>query len=307
MTRLIVRYLLALILVLSYASLLCLGQSAKQPRILDSFQKKSDSLNYAIFNGQRAPTKDLLSDLEGQMVWDEARPEPSNPMGQRLRFVPIDEPGKDSGKGPTRYRVFADGAPENKVYAMGTWLVSQGFVPDYSLVSAHAGVPGARNVYVNARGLVMYHKPKPEEARSSKLADELEVTPVAASGEPVRYMLDSLDNELQIVGTLVPHPVVAEDEGCRIEVRVAQPDETAVLIFLDGFPLKAKIPVVLQSANETVTEVVIPDSESRAVIAGFPHVPGKTQGTFKVTAEGANCLPSVELPWVATGSTPKNP
>ena len=97
MTRLIVRYLLALILVLSYASLLCLGQSAKQPRILDTFQKKSDSLNYAIFNGQRAPTKDLLSDLEGQMVWDEARPEPSNPMGQRLRFVPIDEPGKDSG------------------------------------------------------------------------------------------------------------------------------------------------------------------------------------------------------------------
>ena len=180
--------------------------------------------------------------------------------------------------------------------------MSKDLVHDAALISANAGVSGSRDVFVNARGLLMYHKPKPEEARSSRIADEVEVTPVAAKGEPIRYMLDSLDAELQIVGTLVPYPVEAEDEGCRLEVRVAQPDAAAVLMRLqEGFKSKAKVPVVLQSANGAVTQVLIADDDGRAVLAGFPHVPNKTQGVLKVTAEGASCLPSVELPWGVGG------
>jgi len=304
MARSIVRYLPIFIFVVSYASLLCPGQSAKQPRIADYFQKKSDVIPYAVFGAQASPSKDMLELLESQMAWDRATPEPTNPLGMHLRFVKIDDAAKGAAE---RYRVFADGGPENKVFSFGTWLISKDIVHDSAFISANAGVSGSRDVYVNARGLLMYHKPKPEEARSSKLADELEVTPVAASGEPIRYMLDSLDEELQIVGTLVPHPVMAEDEGCRVEVRMAQPDATAVLIFVEGFKPKSKVPVVLQSANEAVTQVLITDDGGRAVFAGFPHVPGKTQGVLKVTAEGANCLPSVELPWGVAESTTTKP
>jgi hypothetical protein len=299
MNWLIVRFLPLAILVLSYTSEVCFGQSAKQPRIMDYFQKKQDVISYAVFGAGAPPSKELLDLLQSQVAWDRATPEPTNPLGMRLRFVKIDDDAK--GTAPARYRVFADGAPENKVFSFGAWPISKEIVHDSALISANAGVSGSNDVYVNARGLVMNHKPKPEEVRSSRLADELEVAPSAAKGEPIRYMLDSLDEELQIVGTLVPHPVEAEDEGCRIEVRIAQPDAEAVLIFVDGIPAKSRIPVVLQSANGAVTQVVIADADGRAVLAGFPHVPNKTQGILKVTAEGTSCLPSVELPWGTTG------
>ena len=301
MTRPIARYVFECILVFSYASLSCIGQSSKQPRVMDYFQKKSDVIPFAVFGAGAPPTQGMMDLLQSQVAWDRATPEPTNPLGMHLRFVRIEDAA--AGAAP-RYRVFADGAPENKVFSFGTWLVSKDIVHDAAFISANAGVSGSRDVYVNARGLLMYHKPKPEEARSSRLADELEVTPVAASGEPIRYMLDSLDEELQIVGTLVLHPVAAEDEGCRLEVRIAQPDAEAVLIFVEGFRAKAKIPVVLQSANGAVTQVLIADEDGRAVLAGFPHVPGKTHGVLKVTAEGASCLPSVELPWGTTVEAP---
>jgi hypothetical protein len=298
MTRSIIRYLLVFIIFISYASFVCFGQSSKQTRILDSLKKKSDVIDYAVFGAQAPPSKELLDLLQSEVAWDRATPEPTNPLGMKLRFVKIDD--APNATAVPRYRIYADGAPENKIFSFGTWLVSKDIVHDSNFIHANAGVSGSRDVYVNARGLVMYHKPKPEEARSSRLADELEVTPVAANGEPIRYMLDSLDEELQIVGTLVLHPVEAEDEGCRLEVRIAQPDATAVLIYVEGFRAKARIPVVLQSANGAVTQVLIVDEDGRAVLAGFPHVPNKTQGILKVTAEGGNCLPSVELPWGTT-------
>lgn len=298
MTRSFVSFLLLSAFALSYASLAGFGQSEKQPRIQDYFQKKQDVIEYAVFGAQEPPSKELLNLLQSQVVWDRAAPEPTNPLGMKLRFVLIDD--APSATATPRYRVFADGAPENKVFAFGTWLVSQDIVHDSAYISANAGVSGSRDVYVNERGLVMNHKPKPEEARSSKLADEVEVAPVAAIGEPIRYMLDSLDEELQIVGTLVPHPVVAEDEGCRLEVKIAQPDAAAVLIFVEGIKPKSRIPVVLQSANGAVTSVLIADADGRAVLAGFPRVPQRTQGILKVTAEGSSCLPSVELPWGTT-------
>jgi hypothetical protein len=306
MPQSIFRYILLFIFTLSSAPILCLGQTARQPRIQDYFQKKQDVITYAVFGAGAPPSQGMLDLLQSQVAWDRATPEPTNPLGMHLRFVKIDDAA--SAASAPRYRVFADGAPENKVFSFGTWLISKDIVHDSAFISANAGVSGSRDVYVNARGLLMYHKPKPEETRSSRLADELEVAPVAATGEPIRYMLDSLDSELQIVGTLVPHPVEAEDEGCRLEVRIAQPDAAAVLIFVEGFKVKSKIPVVLQSANGAVTQVLIADDDGRAVLAGFPHVPNKTQGVLKVTAEGASCLPSVELPWgEATGTTTTKP
>ncbi len=307
MTRSIIPHLLVFIIVLSYASPICFGQSAKQTRILDAFQKKSsDVIDYAVFGAQAPPSKEMLDLLQSEVAWDRATPDGTNPLGLKLRFVMIDDAANAAAT--PRYRIFADGAPENKVFSFGTWLVSKDIVHDSNFIHANAGVAGSRDVYVNARGLLMYHKPKPEEAQSSRMADEVEVRPVAANGEPIRYMLDSLDAELQIVGTLVPHPVEAEDEGCRLEVRIARPGAEAVLIFVEGFPAKARIPVVLQSVDAVVTQVLIADSDGRAVLAGFPHVPEKTQGMLKVTAEGASCLPSVQLPWGGAGApAPKTP
>jgi hypothetical protein len=170
-------------------------------------------------------------------------------------------------------------------------------------------VPDPQDIYVNGQGLLMIHKPKPEQEMSfSAAGDEFEATPVAGNAEPVRYLLFSLDGKLQIFGTLVPHPLVSEDNSCTLEVRIAESDATAVLIITDRLPAKAKVSVVLESGGKTTSAVLATDSNGHAVMAGFPYVPGLAQGTLKASAEGPHCLPSVVLPWgPVSASTEKAP
>jgi hypothetical protein len=193
--------------------------------------------------------------------------------------------------------VYAEGAPENKVYAFGSW----------SLTNAPTTDP--HDLYVNGQGLLMLHKPKPEQALSFKVGDdEYDVTAVTDSAVPTRYLLTSRDRQLMIYGTLVPNPVMAEEQGCRMEARIAQPNASAVLIIVDRFPAKAKIPLVLESEGSSFTAVLNTNAEGHAAMAVFPFVSGISQGMLKASAEGSGCLPYVVLPWGALPqAAPVNP
>ena len=233
--------------------------------------------------------------LERQARWDDAGSgdlnltgSRFNPSGLRLIFEKIDEQATQGGRLATRYRMFAEGAPENKVFAFKTWTLDNTLSTDI------------RDIYVNGQGLLMIHDPTPEQELSLKAGnDELDVMPVTANAEPVRYLLSGRDRQLMIYGTLVPHPVVSVDKGCRLEVRIAQPNATAVLIIADRFPAKAKIPLVLESDGSSISEMLNTNADGHAVMAVFPYVPGKAQGMLKAIAEGPKCLPSVLLPWGA--------
>jgi hypothetical protein len=277
---------------------ICLGQSSKKSHLQNLHFKTPDEINYIRFRDQPVPSNSLLVLLQHQANWDEAETGEMNPLGLRLRFQKIDEQVTEGGRKATRYRVFADGAPEDKVFSFGTWpIAAKEFLSDL------------RDIYVNGQGLLMVHRPKPEQEMSFKAGeDELEVTPATDSAEPMRYLLARRDGQSQIFGTVVPHPVVEVDRGCSIEVRIAQPNVAAVLILIDRFPAKAKIPLVLESEGESVSKELNTDANGHAVIAGFPYVPGKTQGMLKASAEGPNCLPTAVLPWgAATSTAPKTP
>ena len=248
----------------------------------------SDALHFFHFDGQPSPTSDLRLLLERQVSWDDAGPGFFNPSGLRLSFEKIDEQTTPGGRVAARYRVFAPGAPENKVYAIDSWPVDKNVSAD------------PRDIYVNGQGLLMIHRPKPEQESSFNAADdEFEIAPVTESAEPIRYLLTSKDGQLLVFGTLVPHPLAADDQGCGLEVRIAQRESGTLLIVAGGFPAKAKIPLVLQSEGEIASEMLLTDSNGHAVMAGSPSLPDKAQGTFKATAEGPHCLPSVVLPWSA--------
>jgi len=255
--------------------------------------KQSDVLNHFSFKAQSPPSRDLLTLLERQARWDDAGAgnlnltgSHFNPAGLHLRFVKIDEQVTPGGHGTTRYRVYAEGAPENRVYAFGSWPIANTLAYD------------PRDYYVNGQGLLMLHKPKPEQALSFQAgADEYDVTAVTDSAVPTRYLLTSRDRQLIIYGTLIPNPVVAEEQGCRLEVRIAQPDATAVLVIVDRFTAKAKIPLVLESEGSSFTAVMNTKTEGHAVMAVFPYVAGIAQGTLKASAEGQDCVPYVVLPW----------
>jgi hypothetical protein len=71
----------------------------------------------------------------------------------------------------------------------------------------------------------------------------------------------------------------------------------AVLVVADRFPAKDKIPLVLESDGESVSQMLTTNAYGHGVMAVFPYVPGKAKGILKVTAEGPACLPYVVLPW----------
>jgi hypothetical protein len=261
---------------LFYASLSA-GEQSKSP----------EGVAYGSFPGGPAPSKEQLTSLLQQIRWDTRRSGDQNPEGLRLRFEKIAGQGSATAE-PPRYRVFAEGAAENKVYNLGVWPVGKPLL--YR----------RENVYLNAQGLVMEHRPTPEEEASFKApGDELVLTPEAGSAEPVRYILSSLDDQLSIAGTLVPHPVVSQDQQCTLEARIAEPDAAAILIVADGFPADARLSLVLESEGNNAHLDLKTDESGHAEVADFPTVPGKAQGSVLITAEGSDCLPSVRLPWGA--------
>jgi len=300
MMRLISRKLcFALFLSLDFA-LSLQGQSTKQdtkkPNLHGIFSDGSFQVRYVRFAGQTAPSKEFRVLLDHQARWDDAGV--SDPNGSHLRFVMIQNQPAQGEHGPVRYRVFAEGAPENKVYSLQTWLVSD-------VVTT----PDPRDLYVNAQGLVMIRRPKPEEEASFAAGEnELEVESGPSVAEPIRFLLSTLDGDLLIYGTLIAHPLLSIDQGCRLEARIAQPNEATVLIVANGFPPKSKIPLVLRSGDSLANDTMETNSDGHAVWAASPIVPGMTQGTMKASAEGPNCMPSVVLPWrAAPNVAPKTP
>jgi hypothetical protein len=291
MKRLISRITcLAIFLSLDFA-LSLQGQSAKKdtkkPNLQGLFSSGSFEVRYVRFAGQTAPSKEFRVLLDHQAKWDDAGV--SDPNGSHLRFVMIQNQSAQGEHGPTRYRVFAEGAPQNKVYSLQTWLVND-----------EATTADPRDLYVNAQGLVMIRRPRhDEEASFAAGEDELEVESGPSVAEPIRFLLSTLDGDLLIYGALVAHPLLSNDQGCRLEARVAQPNEATVLIVANGFPAKSKITLVLRSGDSLASDTQETNSDGHAVWAVSPIVPGMTQGTLKASAEGPNCMPSVVLPWRA--------
>jgi hypothetical protein len=273
------------------------GQNSKTAEVIRYFSNESNLTRCVSFGGQPSPSKELRILLNRQAKWDAAGLKNPDQSGLRLRLVKIVDEEASAGTVPAQYRVFAEGAPEDKVFVLNKWPVTDALSID------------PRDMYVNVQGLVMTHKPTLEQESDLKApGDELEVQSSTEYGMPIRFALTGRDGEMSIYGTLVGNPAVGSDKGCKLEVRTAQPGATSVLITLDGFPGKAKVPLVLQSAGAQMSEVLDTGSDGHAVIAVVTTVPGVTEGTLKATAEGPKCLPSVVMPWsVPAKSASKTP
>jgi hypothetical protein len=248
-------------------------------------EKDIAGLTYALFPDGSTPSKELILALVQQLHWDNGGAGNLDRMSVHLRFEKVDEKHAPDG-GQPRYRVFAEGASEDKVYGLATWEVGQPV--NYS----------GQDVYVNSQGLVMTRRPNPEEEAVSQLPGaELYVIPKTVSGEPTRYGVFSRDREVTAYGTLVPHPVVTQDRDCRLEARIGAPGAAAVLVVADGFTPQMRLSVILESLGEISNIEVTTDHNGHAAVAGFPFIQGQTQGTLKASAQGKDCLPSVQVPW----------
>ncbi len=263
----------------------------KEPKLKE---KDVSGLSYLVFRNGSTPSNELIATLVQQLHWDNGGAGNLDRMAVHLRFEKVDETHSAQGD-QIRYRVFAEGAPENKVYALSTWEVGK-------LINN-----SDQDVYVNAQGLVMTRRPNPEEEGVSQLPGaELYVTPKTTPGEPTRYAVASRDRDVTAFGTIVPYPVVNVDRLCRLEARIGAPGAAAVLVVADGFTPKMRLSVILESQGDVANVEVTTDQNGHAMVAGFPFIQGKTQGVLKASAQGQNCLPSVQIPWDSTPAAPAN-
>jgi hypothetical protein len=224
--------------------------------------------------------------LHRQMGWDDNLPGKMNPAGLSFQFFKTDET-TSTGKRLASYRAYVPGAPENKKYTLSMWRIGS----DPHILS--------NEIYVNAKGLLMVHKPRPEEEESDFAGgNELQLFVSAARGDAVRYSLASADRQLLIFGTLVPFPLRdADDRGCLLEVRLVQPDARVVLISADGLPPSTEVPFQMVTSDVPDTEKFNTNAQGHAVTAGVVFVEGKDRGSLRVTLDTKDCSTAVEIPW----------
>ena len=234
---------------------------------------------------QTAPD-DPVTLLRRQIGLDNAAPNAANPQGLRIQFQKVDKTHPADAQA-VRYRLLVPGVPQNQTYTLAVWRIGTQVV--YT--------PG--EVFANAKGLLMWHQPKPKQQDKDSLggADEIEVDLKAARGEPVRYMLASADGKLFIPGTVVPYPLESRQSNCRLEARLGMPDAQGLLVYIDGLAPGTAVPLESESQGEKHAPAVTADAKGHAVALVDPTVAGTNAGVVKISVNTKGCSVSVEVPW----------
>lgn len=224
--------------------------------------------------------------LQQQIGLDNAAANERNPKGLRIQFQKITDFEQADGH-TVRYRLLVSGAPEQQSYVLEVWRIGTEIqrTPE--------------QVYTNAKGLVMWHVPRPDQEDKESLdrKDEIEVELKAARGEPVRYILISPDGKLLVPGTVVPFPAESRNGNCRMEARLGFPEGEGILVYLDGLAPGAAVPLETLSGTETHAPHVVADEHGHAAVIVSPTVPGTNAGVVKISMTIKACSVGVEMPW----------
>jgi hypothetical protein len=231
--------------------------------------------------------------LQQQIGVDNAAPSERNPKGLRIQFEKLGEI-RDGNDHTVRYRLLIPGAPEKLGYVLGVWRIG---VPVKST---------PQQVFINAKGLVMWHPPVGDQENASVLDrdNEIEVDLKAARGEPVRYVLATPDGKLFFPGTVVPYPVESKDGKCRMEARLGLPQGEAVVVYVDGLAPNALVPLQTLSEGEKHAPMLAADAKGHAAAIVEPEVANRNAGVVTISLTAPGCSLSVEMPWGAGSYQP---
>ena len=227
-----------------------------------------------------------VSVLSQQIGLDTDAPNERNPQGLRIQFQKIEDVKLADGHSG-RFRLLAPGVPEKQGYTLAVWRIG-------TEVKYTQG-----QVYANAKGLLMWHLPTPDQEQKDALesADEIEVDLKAARGEPIRYMLESPDGKLFVPGTIVPYPIVSEDGKCRLEARLGFPEAEGLVVYVNGLQPGAFVPLQTATEGETHSPTMTVDAKGNAVAIVAPYVAGKNMGVVKISVAVPACTVGVDVPW----------
>ena len=235
---------------------------------------------------QAESQSEMLKRVQQQVGMDDHMPDTANPRGLQIQFKKMDELNLSQGHF-IRYRAYVPAAQEGQRYSLAVSKIGAEVHVAYDMV------------YVNAKGLLMVHKPRPEQENLDTVedADELDLAVQAARGEPVRFILATNDGKFLIPGTVVPYPIESHDSNCHLEARLGAPDGEAILYYIYGLDPKSKVPFQLSSTGYEGNGTFTANSDGHAVSIDFPEMDGSQPGTSKVTVAVKGCSTSVEISW----------
>ena len=126
------------------------------------------------------------------------------------------------------------------------------------------------------------------------------IMPDPAPGEPYRFALVSKDRKYKAFVTVLPNPIQATDNGCKVSVVRLMPHFELAFVQFTGFPPQAEINVHANSAGE------IHDFKLTANVEGYldtgilPFKLGKSKGTMELQIKTSECSPKVSFNWGST-------
>jgi hypothetical protein len=281
--------LLAIVTVFLFTALAleCAGQAGAQSpaQSPDKGAGQSSTQGPGSASTQASPSS-VSEMLQRQVGMDDDLPGAKNPSGLHFRFSRINDVVLQSGHF-TRYRAYVAGAREDLVYSLALLTIGA----DAQIV--------ANQVYVNAKGLLMTHKPRPDQENSDSVdsADEYDLSVQVAKGEPVRFLLVASDQSLIVPGTIVPYPIESMDRKCRLELRLGMQDGEAVLIYADGLPPKSEVPFEETSGGTMRPGKLTTNAKGHGAAVDLPFVEGQEAGILLIKLATKGCSVSAEIPW----------
>lgn len=184
------------------------------------------------------------------------------------------------------YRLKVSGAPHNQIYKLMVWPVTTavpGVMMD-GLVIAQDGTVGCPADSTNTC------------AQRFKGA-ELKLTYAASKGEIYRQALVSQDQKARAFFSVMPDPIIANDQACSLEAIRLSPNFELVAVRGKGFEPGADVIFKTQSFQDVHTAAVLPDKNGQFHAQLTPFVKGRTSGTIEVSATSKGCAPHLSFDW----------
>jgi hypothetical protein len=176
--------------------------------------------------------------------------------------------------------------------------VMSGLVLDGS-GTAVCGAPKAAAAAPAAPGAPSAAPAAPACTKTLQPNQPVDIQATVAAGEPVRVALVGDTEKNGAAASLVPFPIVKEDQGCRLQVILGVKDAAMVLVEGSGFPPNTALKVDSTTLGSTRTLHPKTTADGRMVFAVLPEAKGQDAGQTSVTFAGVMHDPSLE--------TDKNP
>jgi hypothetical protein len=126
------------------------------------------------------------------------------------------------------------------------------------------------------------------------------IVPDPAPGEPYRFALTSKDGKHKAFVTLLPNPIEASENGCKISVIRLMPNFELALVQGTGFPPQTEVDFQGNSEGEVHGWKLKTDDEGYVDIPILPYKKGKSKGSIEIRMASAKCTPKVSFKWGST-------